>query len=80
MYSILMLKLIGGPKAIINLPTNFGSVIVLSMFVSIIIPILVSSLHLAVNNFDMFSPKTSSKLTTCLITSALFLLSIFLFA
>lgn len=57
--SILMLELIGGPTAIINLPTNFGSAIVMVMFSSIIVPMLCSSLHLLVNNFNMFLPEDS---------------------
>ena len=79
--SILMLKLIGGPQAISDFPTNFGSVIVICMFASIFIPMLISSLHLAANNFDMFLPKRNvkaskySKLRICLVTALLFLLS-----
>ena len=38
--TILMLRLVGGFPAIIDLPTTFGSVIVLVMFFSIIIPML----------------------------------------
>ena len=75
--SILMLGLIGGPQAIIDLPTNFGSVIVVLMFGSIIIPMMISSLHLAVNNLEMFLPeaKNSSKSRRYLKTALLFILS-----
>ena len=75
--SILMLGLIGGPQAIIDLPTNFGSVIVCVMFGSIIIPMMISSLHLAVNNLEMFLPeaKNSSKSRRYLKTALLFILS-----
>ena len=75
--SILMLELVGGLQAIIDLPTNFGSVIVVVMFGSIFIPMLISSLHYAVNNFDMFLPevKNSSKTRRYLKTALLFILS-----
>ena len=48
--SFLMLKLVGGPLAIIDFPKNFSSVIVMIMFTSIFLPIMFSSLHLVVNN------------------------------
>ena len=72
-----MLGLIGGPQAIIDLPTNFGSVVVVVMFGSIIIPMMISSLHLAVNNLEMFLPevKNSSKTMSYLKTALLFILS-----
>ena len=79
--SILMLRLIGGPQAISDFPANFGSVVVISMLASIFIPMIISSLHLALNNFDMFLPKRNikesmnSKLRTCLVTALIFLLS-----
>ena len=76
--TLLMLQLVGGPQAIINLPTNFGSVLVMSMFWSIFIPMLISSLDLAINNFDMFSPLNYIKSTVLLSsirTVLLFLLS-----
>ena len=76
--TILMLGLIGGPRAIIDLPTNFGSAIVGVMFASIVLPMLLGSLHLAVNNFNMFydaSSKSISTLRRCLVTMLLFLLS-----
>ena len=78
--SILMLGLVGGFRAIIDLPTNFGPVMVLTMFGSIFIPIMVSTLHLGWNNFNMFLPEmrvdqSSSKLKKFLKTALLFLLS-----
>ena len=76
--TILMLGLIGGPRAIVDLPTNFGSAIVGVMFASIVLPMLLGSLHLAVNNFNMFydaSSKSISTLRKCLVTMLLFLLS-----
>ena len=79
--SILILRLIGGPQAVSDFPSKFGSVVVISMFASIFIPMLISSLHLAVNNFDMFISKRNikvsmnSKLRTWLVTALIFLLS-----
>ena len=76
--TILMLGLIGGPRAIIDLPTNFGSAIVGVMFASIFLPMMLCSLHLAVNNFNMFydaSSKSFSAVRRCLMTMLLFLLS-----
>ena len=40
----------GGWSAVLNFPTNFSSVVVICMFSSIIIPLLLSSLHLAVHS------------------------------
>ena len=40
----------GGWKAVLDFPTNFSSVVVICMFSTIIIPLLLSSLHLAVHN------------------------------
>ena len=51
--SIYLLGLIGGIQAIIELPTNFKSVILVVMFGSIFVPMLLSSLHLAANNPTM---------------------------
>ena len=79
--SILMLNLIGGPLTIIKFPTNFGSAVVICMFASIFIPILISCLHLSVNNFDMFLPMINgktSKIRTVLRISFMFILSPFL--
>ena len=47
------------------------------MFGSIIIPMMISSLHLAVNNLEMFMPevKNSSKTRRYLKTALLFILS-----
>ena len=40
----------GGWKAVWDFPTNFSSVVVICMFSSIIVPLLLSSLHLAVHS------------------------------
>ena len=78
--TILMLSLVGGFKAIIDLPTNFGPVMVLTMFGSVFIPMMISTLHLGLNNFNMFLPemkveKGSSKLKKLLKSALLLLLS-----
>ena len=78
--SILILNLIGGPLTIIEFPTNFGSAVVICMFASIFIPMLISCLHLAVNNFDMFLPmikSKTSKIRTVIRVSLMFLFSPF---
>ena len=59
--SFYMLGLIGGMQAIIELPYNFKSVIVVAMFISIIIPSLLSSLHMAVNNPQMIFSERKMK-------------------
>ena len=45
-----ILSLVGGFQSIKDLPTNFTSVIVITMMFSILIPLLLSSFHLAMNN------------------------------
>ena len=63
--SFWLLKLIGGPKGIMDLSTNYKSVIVLVMFSSIFIPMIFSSLHLAVNNPTMiFGLSSTNKAPT----------------
>ena len=51
--SFYMLGLIGGMQAIMELPCNFKSVIVMAMFASIIFPPLLSTLHMTMNNPKM---------------------------
>ena len=76
--TLLMLDLIGGSKAMIDLPTNFGSVIVGVMFGSIFIPMILSSVQLmnskAVAHYNL---KCSSKIKTILKTGGFFLLAPF---
>ena len=43
----------GGPKALIQFPTNFVTVVVLSQVVTILVPILLSTIHLAINHPNM---------------------------
>ena len=74
--TLLMLNLIGGYRAMIDLPTNFGSVIVGIMLGSIFIPMILSSVQLmnskAVAHFNL---KCSSKIKTFLKTGLFFLLT-----
>ena len=61
--TIVMFELNGGINAILDLPTNFGSVIVLTMGLSIFLPMLLSSLHLGVNNFNMLLNAQQTRVT-----------------
>ena len=45
-----ILSLVGGTQSVIDFPSKFTSIIIILMFYSIIIPLLISSLHLSVNN------------------------------
>ena len=47
-FSILITA--GGFSGIMDFPTNFSSVVVISIFCSIIVPLLISSLHLSIYN------------------------------
>ena len=58
--TILLLRLVGGIQAIVELPNNFGPFVVIVMFASIAIPMGISTLHLAVNNLNMFLPETNN--------------------
>ena len=74
--SIMMLELIERIEAISIFSKNFGSVIVLSMFASILIPLFISSLHLALNSLDMlWLFNISSKKMKFLMTVLFFILS-----
>ena len=59
--SFYMLGIIGGLQAIIDLPTSFKSVVVTVMFMSVFVPSLLSSMHLAVNNPMMIFGASSDK-------------------
>ena len=76
--TLLMLDLIGGTQAIIDLPTNFGSVIVGVMLGSIFIPMILSSVQL-LNSKSVahYNLKCSSKIKTFLKTGLFFLLAPF---
>ena len=68
-----MLDLIGGTQALVDLPTNFGSVICMVMLASIIIPTILSALNFT-NSGDYF-PAGSSKLKRILNTVRFYLTS-----
>ena len=78
--SFYMLGIIGGLQAIIDLPTSFKSVVVTVMFMSVFVPSLLSSLHLAVNNpmmiFGASSDKNVSRVRRYLSVPLCFLLSV----
>ena len=76
--SFLMLELIGGTQAIIDLPTNFGSVMVVVMLSSVFLPMILSTIHLR-NNKDMKNKilKSSTKIKRLLITGLFYMLSPF---
>ena len=48
--AVIVLVLVGGPSAIVNFYTKFTCVIVVILFLLIIVPDLMSSLHLAIKN------------------------------
>ena len=56
-----LLTIIGGPAAIINFPKNFTTVVVMGLVTSILLPLFMSSLHLAIYNpyllFNLRLPK-----------------------
>ena len=76
--TFLMLRLIGGSQALIDLPNSFGSVVVSAMLGSIFIPMILSSVHL-MNSEDVAVKflKGSSKMKTFLKTGLFYLLSPF---
>lgn len=62
--SLLMLKVIGGFSSIVDLPENFTSVMVVTMFFSITGPLILSTLHLAVNNPSMIVRSDGNNVST----------------
>ena len=73
--SIIMLDAIGGFEAIINLPTNFSCVIVMLMFLSILIPLFLSTLHLVVNRGKFYKENNFSRTRKYITLSLLWILS-----
>ena len=57
--SVLMLQAAGGFQSIMN--TNFSSIIVITMFLSILIPLLLSTLHLIVNRRKIIDEENFSR-------------------
>ena len=70
-----MLQAVGNFEAIINLPTNFGCVIVMLMFSSILIPLFLSTLHLVVNRKKILDEENFSKIRKYIIISFCWILS-----
>ena len=60
---ITMYTLNGGVKPLIDFPTNFTSVIVFSFGASIVVPLLMASIHLAKNNHQIVYRGWKLKLT-----------------
>ena len=57
-----LLSSVGGYHSIINFPTNFSSVIILTSFALIIIPLMLSTVHLAVTNpFLIFTAEKKKR-------------------
>ena len=57
-----MLNTVGGFHSIINFPTNFSSVIILISFALIILPLMLSTLHLAITNpFLIFTAEKKKR-------------------
>ena len=78
--SILMLKLVGGPQALVDNPTYFSTAMVMAMFVSVCLPIVTSSIHLLVNSRHMlmrFVNLGTSRLRRVLIGALLVLFAPF---
>ena len=76
--TLLLLRVSGGFDSIADLPENFTSVMVVIMLGSILLPLTLSSLHLAVNNPFMIlrsDGENSSKMRKILAMSLCFLLS-----
>ena len=80
--TILILDLVGGLSSLRNLPTNFTSVVIITMVCSIIIPLLMSSLHMMVNNPELFlwslKDSSNSKIYQLLWNICILLSSIFI--
>ena len=78
--AILMLKLVGGLQAILDNPTFFASGVVIAMFTSVLLPIVISSIHLMANSRHMlmnFVNLGTSRLKRVMIGALLVLLAPF---
>ena len=75
--SIIMLHAVGSFQSIWEYKTNFSSVIVMTMFLSVLIPLLFSTLNLIINRKKVINESNFSKsrkyltMTVCLIASFL---------
>ena len=75
--SILMLNAVGSFQSVWEFKTEFSSVIVLTMFSSVVVPLVLSTLHLVVNRNKVLEQQTFSSrrkyltITLCWIASFL---------
>ena len=57
----MMLQAVGGFQSILDFKTNFSSIIVITMFSSVLIPIFFSTLHLIVNRRKIINEESFSR-------------------
>ena len=57
----LMLQAVGGFQSVLDFPMNFSSVIIITMFMSVLIPLFLSTLHLIVNRTKIIDEENFSK-------------------
>ena len=75
--SIILLNAVGSFQSVWEFKTNFSSVIVLTMFSSVVVPLVLSTLHLVVNRNKILEEQTFSTrrkyltITLCWIASFL---------
>ena len=75
--SIILLNAVGSFQSVLEFYTNFTSVIVLTMFSSVVVPLVLSTLHLVVNRNKILEEQTFSTrrkyltITLCWIASFL---------
>ena len=81
--TISLLVIMGGPVAIYHFPTKFPSTIVLSLAATIVVPLLMSSIQLAIRNpylILMFMRKTALRLNRIIMIFICIGLSVFNYA
>ena len=81
--TISLLVIMGGPVAIYHFPTKFPSTIVLSLAATIVVPLLMSSIQLAIRNpylILMFMRKTAMRLNRIIMIFICIGLSVFNYA
>ena len=59
--SIVMLQAVGGFQSVWDFKTNFSSVIIITMFSSVLIPLFLSTLHLTVNRRTIIDEENFSR-------------------
>ena len=67
-----LMQIVGGPYAVLLYPTKFSSAIVLGLAASIVLPLLASSLQIAINNPTLifsFQARRSVTIVMCLVCS-----------